>query len=151
MKQVNEDLARKEARLRELSPAVFSGDDKDQSEFAEIEGESEVLVRSRRVASDAAEGFAKELEEAKERRAEAKREVHRSRCQTLSEELRELDVQRDGLAGQLKEIIEERGRLISAMAQEMNSYDQEQANRMATDSVGAERVWLNEAFGQWLR
>lgn len=53
------ELDRKEARLRELSPAVFSGDDKAQSEFEEIEAESEVLMRSRRVASDAAEGFAK--------------------------------------------------------------------------------------------
>ena len=151
VEQASLELDRKEVRLRELSPAVFSGDDKAQREFEELEASSEVLVRSRRVASDAAEGFAKELEEAKERHAEAKREVHRQRYRILSEELGEVDLKRDDLAQQLKEIIEERGRLISAMSGEMNSYDQEQANRMATAYVGAERYWLNEEFRQWLR
>src|SRR4051794_3691148 len=69
--QAGQALGRKGACLRELSPAVFSGDEEAQEEFAKLEAESEVLVRSRRVASDAVEGFTKELESVKGRLTEA--------------------------------------------------------------------------------
>ncbi|MBA3474691.1 MAG: hypothetical protein H0T57_15970 [Rubrobacter sp.] len=136
---------------KELSPKTFFGDAAASLELEVVEDEHEALNRSVRVAESAAPEFERMLEEVRATRRETQSNVHRERYRILSEELSEIDLKRDDLAQQLKEIIEERGRLISAMSGEMNSYDQEQANRMATDYVGAERYWLNEEFGQWLR
>ena len=54
--------------------------------------------------------------------------------------------ERDGLASRLKEILEERRTLPSKMQSALREYNPEAANRMATESVGANRRWLEEAF-----
>jgi predicted nucleic acid-binding Zn-ribbon protein len=149
--QAGRELDRKEGRLRDLSPAVFSGNEEAQTEFEKLEAESEVLVRSRRVASDAVEGFTKELEEAKKRLTEARHQVHHQRYRDLLEERQELDTHRDELAKELCEVLEQQSALGWKMSQEVRNYDQEQANDLSLGVVAGHREWITETFRAWLR
>lgn len=54
--------------------------------------------------------------------------------------------ERDSLASRLKEILGERRTLSSKVQTALREYDPEAANRMATESVAANRRWLEEAF-----
>jgi vacuolar-type H+-ATPase subunit D/Vma8 len=148
--EANRELDRKEARMRELSPAVFSGNETAIQELEQLEAESEVLVRSRRVAVEAEESFAKELEDAKARRQEAGREDYKERYRELSAERDKINRKRDELAAELTEVLEEESRIRNDMAQELRHYDQDAANAMAS-SPNPTRRWLRVTFAGWLR
>jgi chromosome segregation ATPase len=148
--EANRELDRKEVRMRELSPAVFSGNEAAIQELEQLEAETEVLVRSRRVAVDAEESFTKELEDAKARRQEARLDVHRERYRESSLEHEKVCLKRDGLAAELYETLEEESRLHSEMTQALSRYNQDAANAMVS-IPNPTRYWLNDFFARWLR
>ncbi len=143
----DEQLERKEARMRELSPAVFGGDEAARQEFEEAEAEVGVLLRSRRVASDAATSFAKELEGARGRLEEAQKEVHRERYRRLSEEFSALGEERDRLAAEVGGVLERQSDLYVEMQQELRRYDPDGANTLATDRWA--RRWADGTLKAW--
>jgi hypothetical protein len=57
-----------------------------------------------------------------------------------------LTEERDALAARLREILAKRSTLSAQMQIALCEYDPEAANRMATEAVGANRLWLEEAF-----
>ena len=142
-------------------------------EATELEREVEALDREARAALDRLADKREELERGREatelaadhqreREAERRREEEaraerervekaRTTYHELYEEDRMLCEERDGLADRLKEILEERGALSGKMQTALREYDAEAANRMATESVGAGRRWIEEAFRLWSR
>jgi len=110
----------------------------------------EELERGREVTALAADHHRqREEERQREEKARAARErVEKARASyhDIYEEDRMLCEERDGLAARLKEILVERRAHSGKMQTALREYDPEAANRMATESVGANRRWLEEAF-----
>ena len=149
--QANQRLEEIDARQRQLSASVFSGDEAAQEEFRELEDETQVVLRSRRVASDAAEDFARELEEARERREEAQREAYRTQAREIRDRRKPLEQRADELASELADLLEQQSVLAHEEMQVISEYDQERANLLAGSERHANHRWLNRKFAQWMR
>jgi hypothetical protein len=120
-----------------------------------LRGGTNVLEREHsedveRIEAAWAENERLDRERRREEEAQAERErVEKARTSygELHEEDRMLCEERDGLATRLKEILEERKALSSKMQTALREYDPEAANRMTTESVGANHRWLKDEFG----
>lgn len=134
----------------EFSPKAFSGDEAAARELEAIEDEHDVLARSVRVARSALPEFERMLEEAKGKLAEERLEVHRARRQALLTQAGELDAERDELARRLHEILDKQDGLYFDALQELNSYDQDAANRTISHGYYPIRDYLTGAFSRWL-
>jgi chromosome segregation ATPase len=134
-----------------LAPAAFSGDSEATKQLASLEDEAASLTRTIRVAKDAASELDRVIGATKEELAEARRELHRKRCEELTKEAREIDRRRDGLAQQLKAVLEQQSALGWKMSEEVRHYDEDQANVLSLGVAAGHREWLTETFRAWLR
>lgn len=151
-RRADERIAEIEEQRAALSPHSFRGDKKATAELEKLEDEHDQLARSSRVARAALPGLEQMLEEARERLAKARKDVHRDEAAELARQSAELDPERDELAARLHEVLEEQSRLYTARQQVVNLFDQDEANRMASagGSKAAMRDYLTRRFGRWL-
>ncbi len=139
-----------EERRAALSPKVFSGDAEAAAELERVEEEHDRLARSVRVARSAVPEFDRMLEDARKKRTEAARDVHRERYAELQRQSAALDPERDELARRLAEILDKQADLHLDMVNEVRqSGDGDEANRMFVSGNGT-RDWLELTFARWL-
>ncbi len=150
IRSAEERFGELEERRAALSPKVFSGDEEARGELEDLEDEHDALARSVRVAKSAVPEFDKMIAEARKKRAEAARDVHRERYAELQRQSSALDGERDELAGRLVEILDKQADLHLGMVNEVRqSGDGDEANRMFVSGNGT-RDWLELMFARWL-
>ncbi len=138
-----------EKRRSVLSPKTFAGDKKATEELEALEDEHDELARSSRVAKAAIPEIDRMLEELREQRTQAQRDVHMHRESELAREADSLNEERDELAGRLYEILERQDEFHAKMIQAVSRYDQDRANGMVT-SEHPNRAWLRHTFSRWI-
>ncbi len=150
IRSAEERFGELEERRAALSPKVFSGHVEARGELEDLEDEHDALARSVRVAKSAVPEFDKMIAEARKKRAEAARDVHRERYAELQRQSSALDGERDELAGRLVEILDKQADLHLGMVNEVRqSGDGDEANRMFVSGNGT-RDWLELMFARWL-
>jgi hypothetical protein len=116
---------------------------------AELEAEYDKLNRTKRAAEAALPGFETQLDEARERLAEAQRSIHRENYQALTSACEKLNERADKIAGDLADVLLEQEHQNSAMAQELARFEPDAAARL-TGVVNPGALFLRRKFSQWL-
>ncbi len=151
IRSAEERFGELEERRAALSPKVFSGDEEARGELEDLEDEHDALARSVRVAKSAVPEFDKMIAEARKKRAEAARDVHRERYAELQRQSAALDPERDELGKRLAEVLAKQAGLHLGMVNEVRqSGDGDEANRMFVSGNGT-RSWIEDRFSRWLR
>ncbi len=150
IRSAEERFGELEERRTALSPKAFSGDAEAAAELERVEEEHDRLARSVRVARSAVPEFDRMLEDARKKRTEAARDVHRERYAELQRQSAALDPERDELGKRLAEVLDKQADLHLDMVNEVRqSGDGDGANSMFVSGNGT-RDWLELTFARWL-